>query len=255
MSSDRHEFLPLTKILLLFGWSTGSPTWRIPNTLKVEGSLGRNFSCYTCILETAEGQWVIWVVCGIMTSQIIYRLYSSFLSTSSHRILSRPFSKSMDDCGSGDVVQKIECIVTYGGSISDICINYTLLVLDITFCAWWLTMRHQNVRKPLTSLIIVAIYQVLLCFFLGCSGVSIVWCAVIGWYIHKSRCVVGQRNSEQYHIWYELLLLLPNASALLYYAITSEVITSIAHICALLLGMGMSKLEECCGSSERYSGI
>ena len=81
------------------------------------------------------------------------------------------------------------------------------------------------------------------------------WCAVIGWYIHKSRCVVGQRNSEQYHLWYELLLVWPNAAALVYYAITSEVTTSIAHICALLLGMGMSKLEECCGSTERYNGV
>ncbi|CAK9097470.1 Hypothetical protein SCF082_LOCUS45721 [Durusdinium trenchii] len=111
-------------------------------------------------------------------------------------------------------------------------------------------------------------YQVVLCLFLGCSGVSIVWCAVMGWYIQKSRCQLASASSQTQLSpesqavvsKAEIILLLLNASALIYYAITSEMITSVAHGCALLLGMGLSQLESCCGccsdqSNERYDGF
>eukprot|EP00435_Cladocopium_sp_Y103_P065664 s131_g27.t1 len=169
----------------------------------------------------------------------------------------------MDECGSGNLLAKIECILTYGGSGLDIAINYALLVFDVTFCAWWLNIAHQNARKPCISLIAVMIYQVVLCLFLGCSGVSIVWCAVLGWYIQKSRCQSQAAVSPQNKALVskaEIALEALNASALTYYAITSAMITSVAHGCAVLLGMGLSKLESCCGccsdqANHQYHGF
>ena len=168
----------------------------------------------------------------------------------------------MDECGSGNLLAKIECILTYGGSGLDIAINYALLILDVTFCASWLNLLHQNAMKPCISLIAVTIYQVVLCLFLGCSGVSIVWCAVVGWYIQKSRCQLQAAVSPQNKACVskaEIALLLLNASALIYYAITSAMITSVAHGCALLLGMGLSKLEPCSGccsdQAHHYDGF
>lgn len=49
----------------------------------------------------------------------------------------------MDDCGSGTLVAKVVCILTYGGCALDICINYALLLLDVAFCKLWLTVSHQ----------------------------------------------------------------------------------------------------------------
>lgn len=165
---------------------------------------------------------------------------------------------NMDECGSGNLLAKIECILTYGGSGLDVAINYALLVLDVTFSAWWLNIAKQNAMKPCISLIAVMIYQVVLCLFLGCSGVSIVWCAVVGWYIQKSRCQLQAAVSPQNKA-FEIALLLLNASALIYYAITSAMITSLAHGCALLLGMGFSKLESCSGcctdQAHQYDGF
>lgn len=167
----------------------------------------------------------------------------------------------MDDCGAANLLAKCGCILTYGGSELDICINYTLLILDVAFCTWWLNISHRSTIQPLISLIGVMIYQVVLCLFLGCSGVSIVWCAVIGWYIQKSRCSsqgtpheISPQNSALVSRA-ETVLLLLNAAALIYYAITSEMITSVAHGCALLLGMALSKLESCrCCTQERPHG-
>ena len=164
----------------------------------------------------------------------------------------------MDECGSGNLLAKIECILTYGGSGLDVAINYALLVLDVTFSAWWLNIAKQNAMKPCISLIAVMIYQVVLCLFLGCSGVSIVWCAVVGWYIQKSRCQLQAAVSPQNKA-FEIALLLLNASALIYYAITSAMITSLAHGCAWLLRMGFSKLESCSGcctdQAHQYDGF
>ena len=179
-----------------------------------------------------------------------------------HRSFSSAFSitEAMDECGAGNLWAKIECILTYGGSGLDIAINYSLLILDVTFSAWWLNITNQNAMKPCISLIAVMIYQVVLCLILGCSGVSIVWCAVVGWYIQKSRCQSQAASPQKAFLCKaEIALLLLNASALIYYAISSAMITSLAHGCALLLGMGLSKLESCSGCcsdhGHQYDGF
>ena len=159
---------------------------------------------------------------------------------------------SMDDCQPADLLTQTECILTYAGYWPDVCINYTLICVDVAFCAWWLSVSHQKTLGPLISFIATTVYQLVLCLLLGCSGVSIIWCAVVGWYIHKSRCQAGSQVPQNQAMIFkaEILLLLLNSATVLFYAITAPIITSVAHCLALLLGMGLSKLENCCGHSS-----
>jgi len=204
------------------------------------------------------------------------------------------------------------CILTYGGSMQDVYINYFLLGCNLLLCTQLTLLRRkqhavaqsllpsQPARsstvtttadsvplRPLPnmacrwfSLAFVAAFQIQLCLWVECSGVSIIWCAMAGWAFLEERwirqepqrqplIVVEERQQLQQdsslrqtnyppgdnttaatittaaaasdpacpHVWgLGTIVQAFNLGGVLYYALTEEWITTVAHGLAILLG-------------------
>mmetsp|Transcript_40753 Transcript_40753/g.127537 ORF Transcript_40753/g.127537 Transcript_40753/m.127537 type:complete len:165 (+) Transcript_40753:476-970(+) len=77
----------------------------------------------------------------------------------------------------------------------------------------------------------VAAFQITLCFVVNCSGVSIIWNAVVAF---NSITVPG--DTPRHFLFMYLLAFAMALSLDVYYAFTLELLTTIAHLCSLLLG-------------------
>ncbi len=152
------------------------------------------------------------------------------------------------ECTTGNTWIRTGCILSYNGSIKDICLNYLVLIINVTYCigALW---KHDRKLIAFGCLVGVTLFQWSLCLGLGCSGVSIIWCAICGWVMHHHRqqesilandnrssttsstLVLLGRSNE----WAKRVILF-NIIVILYYAVIMEAITTVAHICALILG-------------------
>lgn len=216
-------------------------------------------------------------------------------------------SVAVEECPvDGFVVDDIFCILTYGGSTSDVFINYVLLVLNLAVCTCFLR-RDQSRRRiylrntydrdsnfddasdfwhfyglHIAAFIMVVAFQLVLCLVLGCTGISIIWCALAGWIVHQkitwrykiiqeplqsitkqdhprqqqscgeeisdhtflvssdSRQASFIKHKTTMHVL-EYVTHLSNAAAIIFYAIVADLLTTVAHFCALLLGVMLSK--------------
>ena len=108
----------------------------------------------------------------------------------------------------------------------------------------------------------VVTFQILLCLAVKCSGVSIVWCSTMAWLIMLMRCnnttippvAMNQstetsdlarnhnlRNHSQLssisNMSFAKFVIGTDSIALLFYSITMEAITTVAHVCAIILGI------------------
>eukprot|EP00039_Didymoeca_costata_P021653 m.345088 g.345088 ORF g.345088 m.345088 type:complete len:184 (+) comp25733_c0_seq1:127-678(+) len=167
----------------------------------------------------------------------------------------------MDGC------TNITCILTYNGSLDDICINYSVLgatvLIALFFYVAKFTARGAQENKlalqgwvQLLLLILVMAFQVGLCFGVGCSGVSIVWNALGSWLVFTERRMIYGISSlwSPYppHIKGAAQALLTIVVAMVlavdvYYGIISELLTTIAHVCAIILGLVLGFVyERCC---------
>jgi hypothetical protein len=167
----------------------------------------------------------------------------------------------MEECSSGTLLARTGCILTYQGSQKDIILNYSLLVANVVVCsittasnAHYGTSRGLE-RKLVASgaLVFVAAYQINLCLFVGCSGISIIWCAIAGWILGEGRrraCMPGGSESRAMEaspwnryisllVW-ERVMLAANVIVIIYYACVTEAITTVAHLCAILMGVLLS---------------
>jgi hypothetical protein len=172
----------------------------------------------------------------------------------------------MGECTNGSLLVRIGCILTYQGSQSDAVLNYTLLAANVVVCsittasnAHYGTSRGLE-RKLVASgaLVFVAAYQINLCLVVGCSGISIIWCAIAGWILGEGRrraCMPGDSGTSSAlsteaspspwnrHIsllvW-ERVMLATDILAIIYYARVTEAITTVAHLCAILMGFLLS---------------
>jgi hypothetical protein len=84
----------------------------------------------------------------------------------------------------------------------------------------------------------------------GCSGISIIWCAMGGWIMSERRRVLdGQDETEELPPSVQrvmkggLMVILFDTAAIIYYAVVAEPITSVAHFCALIVGAVLSKIS------------
>jgi len=173
--------------------------------------------------------------------------------------------RKMDECpvdADVPVLHRTVCILTYGGGTKDCWINYASLFLTLTVAALrskdtCAEIREQT-RKHLWTVIgtvmlfSVCTFQWSLCLVLGCSGISIIWCAVVGWIINERkyhlrggdvRQPVETQDRKALDI-YEDVTLTMVLIVLIYYAITASPITSVAHFCALMLGTLLSRLDR-----------
>lgn len=167
----------------------------------------------------------------------------------------------MDECAVDDKFsRRITCILTYGGQDKDIWINYATLALICVISIFrgrniLLTIpeKHHRVQWILAStasLLGVCFFQVGLCCILGCAGISIIWCAVAGWLVNERKChqlpgdagqpTVGRTSLDLG----EDVVLTAVLSVVIYYAVTTEFITTVAHFCALILGTLLSRMNR-----------
>jgi hypothetical protein len=146
-------------------------------------------------------------------------------------------------CSDGNILDRVECILTYGGSATtDVVLNYIAIAFNLIHCGFLIVAQTQKVnkedhlkRQAFVSLLFVILFQIGLCLALGCRGVSVIWCAMFGWTIAtKTRVktrIVGGNN-----------LFLFNNGLIVYYLFTKPFITTVAHICAVVLGVILAQL-------------
>jgi hypothetical protein len=156
--------------------------------------------------------------------------------------------------------------------VFDCVLNYALLCTSMT--GWLIyasfikrstlapSYRQCSTEAPLqttptftaagTSFIFLVVFQISLCLLLHCSGISIIWCGIAGWMLtevlsfDRWQCPRSQlRNYSLYSLGIPLFF---DVFGILFYAITAEVITSVAHVCALVLGAVL----YCFSSKLRY---
>lgn len=171
----------------------------------------------------------------------------------------------MEECAASSLLDRTHCILSYGGSEHDILINYGILVWNLAYCTYVThcdskTSQHRNshsrTRLALSSLVFVSVFQIGLCLMVGCSGVSIIWCACGGWVVSRrtlSLSRVSSGNTDQVadetptrqrqvfeglleFLW-ELSVMILDLCAVSYYYMVAEFISTVAHLCAILLGV------------------
>ena len=171
----------------------------------------------------------------------------------------------MEECPTNEaLIKRTACILTYSGAIEHIWINYLTLsvtlavALDRTRCISSQmpdsTLRFKWLWASLTAFVGVILFQIILCWILGCAGISIVWCAVTGWIINERRRRRQHReetDDSRPHATEdnradscEDIILAIVFCVLVYYAVTAAVITTVAHFCALVLGALLSRFNE-----------
>lgn len=142
--------------------------------------------------------------------------------------------------------------------MKDILLNYFMLVIDLAYCAA-LLWKHDRKHVAWCCLVGVIIFQWSLCLAVACSGISIIWCTMCGWAMdHRRRQQEQQQgqhsssSSSEIHLptnnqgilaaffmtiqEYGTGVILLNVIVVVYYAIVMEAITTVAHICAFILG-------------------
>jgi hypothetical protein len=176
----------------------------------------------------------------------------------------------MDECPNTDgIFARIACILSYGGSAVDCWINYFLLLTSVTCWILYVNRRFllESCYRPLdgspprpshaasaVALIFLILFQITLFLLLQCSGISIIWGGITGWMLTEG---LYRRGS----LGILVVPLLCNMGGMIYYAITAEAITTVAHICAVILGSALyylgyrlastpTELPEPCTSSE-----
>ena len=188
---------------------------------------------------------------------------------------SSPEQRSDEGCSFGTLGGRIACILSYDQNLFHSGINYVLVLVNLIYCVRLLDQflalreaselqRRTTQQLAFSALTFVIFFQVGLCLMVHCMGISIIWCAMSGWGMSERRRVVAlvdptissreEVNDDDasttpqssipepsYSPPFTAVTVL-NVGAIVYYAITEEFLTTIAHICALILGAVISKV-------------
>jgi len=137
---------------------------------------------------------------------------------------------------------QVLCIISYEGSALDVKINYTVLAANLFIAAipffQWHPRQHDDTpssrarsesRGPgaICSLLFVMFFQISLCLGLGCTGISIVWCAVGGWILMDWK---GGGETDIALARQQAAVITIDLLAMTYYLIVADAITSLAHM-------------------------
>ena len=140
------------------------------------------------------------------------------------------------DGNESEKVCGVWCILTYDGSSTDIIINYTMLAINLLITAF--VNRHQGVLWWINVLLTAFLFafQIVLCLVIGCMGISVVWSAQFGYY--GVLAVFGKHPiTEQKELLCAVLFgVVATLLTWLYYLVTAEAMTTVAHLCAALMG-------------------
>lgn len=221
---------------------------------------------------------------GSLVEELVVKLYERN-HFEYHRMMINPLledaSRTCDadnimmECHCGNFGVRLGCILTYNGSTQDMVINYLLVVVNLAYCVGAMlatTTRQQGDQQQqqqkwfaLTALCFVVVFQIGICLMVGCSGVSIIWCALCGWIMSERRrqglnridssnttTTNGDDNDDyvgnvMFHAsrlenWEKGVVCL-DVLLIVYYAMALPFITTVAHVCALILGAVLSLLS------------
>lgn len=147
------------------------------------------------------------------------------------------------------------CILTYDGSLVDMALNYVVLLVSIS-AAFVLVNGLHSAGTPErrahrwragASIAFVSAFQVVLCLAVGCAGVSVVWNAAIG---SIATMIFLRRPPRRRALGRQELAFITAALVLaaavdVWYLVTDEELTTLAHGCALVLGAIIAVAELC----------
>jgi hypothetical protein len=137
------------------------------------------------------------------------------------------------------MLETIFRILSYNNSMSDVAINYTLATL-MQICILHVGLHSK--KAIFVSALCLWGFQIAVCLLTGCVGVSLVWSANAGIMFMHARYLIktGGYEKESYRIHIAVIALASGIAAWIFYLIVSDHwITSFAHICAALLGLGI----------------
>lgn len=123
----------------------------------------------------------------------------------------------------------------YDGSVLDTVLNAVVLIAVLTALSaqrrspWWIV------------LIVMAVLQVALWLAAGAVGFSVVWAGLAGAVVVELGVRSGSRPRQLSMLVIALVVVL---AAIIYYAVTLPLITTIAHLLALVLGVGIQMLAR-----------
>lgn len=168
-----------------------------------------------------------------------------------------------DSCMDEKLNGRLSCILTYHGSERDIMINYIVLIVNLICCVVSIRFHSQQVpekackliRFALLSLISVAVFQICLCLVIGCAGISIIWCAMAGWMVSEHQNLKKRQEVNVSMLQWEktdLFVFVLNTGVIIFYAFVTEPITTVAHSCALVLGVMLSMISIRLYNDNKY---
>eukprot|EP01038_Epipyxis_sp_PR26KG_P008644 gene8644-11684_t len=143
-------------------------------------------------------------------------------------------------------------ILSYDGSVLDCALNYVALIVTsvaLTF-AFISTSWHDERLQRLPFLMIpieifLFIFQIVLCVIESCVGISVVWSGLCGinmlwmyWFCNSPNSLNNCKMNDVSATFF-ILSLLFCVAIWIYYAIVDNLLTSIAHFCAILLGFAL----------------
>jgi glucan phosphoethanolaminetransferase (alkaline phosphatase superfamily) len=167
------------------------------------------------------------------------------------------------ECIDGNAFARTGCILSYAGNPKDILLNYLMVLINLVYCAAALqnhrVERQKFLRFAMLAFVGIVVFQLSLCLALGCSGVSIIWCAMGGWTMSERRRVVDinihstmeseasessttSLASARLMGWGNVVIFL-DCAVIVYYAIVTKPITTVAHTLALILGAVLSMMS------------
>ncbi len=135
-------------------------------------------------------------------------------------------------CEKNGLGEHLLCILLYDGSILDTVMNYTVLFANLVVAAIPIWNSRVGFRGASLALLFVIFFQVFLCLVIvPCSGISIIWCSILGWMLAGLR-----KRSIREHIQTTIginqmiVMIIIDFGVIVYYAVTSEPITTVAHM-------------------------
>ena len=98
------------------------------------------------------------------------------------------------------------------------------------------------------------LFQVLLCVAVGCVGISIVWCAIMGWMLTETwrwrQCQQDEEHENATGTTVVRVAVLMDTVAIGYYACSLPPISTIAHLLAIALGAAFDMMSLWCNRNN-----
>jgi hypothetical protein len=142
-----------------------------------------------------------------------------------------------------DVLEVIINGLTYQGQVLHIIINYTLIILLVMpFLLFDNRVPSEESHAWLGCLVIAVIVQVAVWFAarvggISAVGVSLIWCVMVGYFlIDYSK---GKLGRAVYIRAFVLVTLGASFGGIIYYMVAFPAITTIAHLVAAGIGVGL----------------